>query len=399
MHVMSPAYVVTLVVTVGAAGGLTVAARRRGGSWIVVANRAIAVVLVATTAAWLWTNGVSQPWHASTSLPLALTDMATLVAAAALWTTNQSLVELTYFWGLAGELQSLLTPDIQVGFPSLEFVEYVVAHAAIVVAAVFLVVGQRRRPRPGSVPRVFAITALYTAFVGLVDWITGGDYMYLAAKPASVTLLSALGPWPWYVVSAAGVAVVLLTVLDAPFWAARRRRGGETPGRRRLGEAPGRRRRGDSLLLELAAVEPRGGSPLRPGPADPAAEHRLEGFRVAKRHAHVADHDQANGEGEPVVDEGGPRTPRQGEGVVPAKDQPGAEHHQAGAGHKGGVQLLAGVELTEPQLPGARLALPAGTQQSPHPLAVGSRPAVEAAQVLAQPATPGAAEGHHERHR
>ncbi|MBE3075747.1 MAG: hypothetical protein IMZ75_12535, partial [Actinobacteria bacterium] len=31
------------------------------------------------------------------------------------------------------------------------------------------------------------------------------------------SLLSVLGPWPWYILSAAAVAFVLLLILDAPF--------------------------------------------------------------------------------------------------------------------------------------------------------------------------------------
>ena len=41
--------------------------------------------------------------------------------------------------------------------------------------------------------------------------------MYLAAVPTHGSLLSVLGPWPWYILSAAGVAFVLLLILDAPF--------------------------------------------------------------------------------------------------------------------------------------------------------------------------------------
>jgi uncharacterized membrane protein YwaF len=36
-----------------------------------------------------------------------------------------------------------------------------------------------------------------------------------------------LGPWPWYIVTAAAVAVVLFVLLDVPFWYSRRRRPGD----------------------------------------------------------------------------------------------------------------------------------------------------------------------------
>jgi Predicted integral membrane protein len=94
---------------------------------------------------------------------------------------------------------------------------FVVGHLGIVIAALFLVVGLRLEPRPGSVMRVFAITAAYTAFVGCFNWLTGSNYMYLAAVPTHGSLLSVLGPWPWYILSAAAVALVLLLILDAPF--------------------------------------------------------------------------------------------------------------------------------------------------------------------------------------
>ena len=42
--------------------------------------------------------------------------------------------------------------------------------------------------------------------------------MYLAAIPTHGSLLSVLGPWPWYILSAALVALVLLLILDAPFY-------------------------------------------------------------------------------------------------------------------------------------------------------------------------------------
>ena len=152
------------------------------------------------------------------SLPLALCNLALPVAAVACWWPSWYLaVELTYFWGLAGALQAVVTPDLTAGFPQLEFFEFVVGHLGVVIAALYLVVGLRLQPRPGSVKRVFAVTAAYTAFVGWFDWLTGSNYMFLAAIPATGSLLSVLGPWPWYILSAAGVALVLFWLLDAPF--------------------------------------------------------------------------------------------------------------------------------------------------------------------------------------
>jgi hypothetical integral membrane protein (TIGR02206 family) len=218
-----------LAVAIGAAtcAALCLGARRRPGRWVAWAGRGLSIVLIADAITFISTPLVQGTWSWQTSVPLDLCDVALIVAAAACWQPRWQLaVELTYFWGLAGTLQAVSTPDLSIGFPHLAFFEFVVGHLGIVIAALYLVVGLRLAPRRGSVPRVFAITAAYTAVVGCVDALVGANYMFLRAIPGHASLLSVLGPWPWYIVSAAGVALVLLAVLDVPFqdrWRARAR--------------------------------------------------------------------------------------------------------------------------------------------------------------------------------
>ena len=184
---------------------------------------ALALLLAAVAVIFVAQPLVAGTWTARASLPVALCDAAVFVALLACVRPGLRLaVELTWFWGLAGSLQAVGTPDLDVSFPHLVFWEFVLGHLAIVFAALFLVAGLRIYPRPGSVPRVFVVTLGYTAVVAGVDALTGGNYMYLRAVPSHVSLLSPLGPWPWYLVNAAGVALVLLIVLDLPFRNARR---------------------------------------------------------------------------------------------------------------------------------------------------------------------------------
>lgn len=213
-------------VAVGAviAVALCVGPRRWPGPWVPWAGRTISLVLAVDALVFIAMPVVNGEWSVDTSLPLALCHVALVIAVLACWWPGWLLgVELTYFWGLAGTLQAVITPDLNAGFPELQFFQFVIGHVGIVVAALYLVVGLRIVPRRGSVPRVFAITLAYAAFVGVFNWLTGANYMYLAAPPGRASLLSVLGPWPWYILSAAGVALVLLLLLDAPFHRVRRR--------------------------------------------------------------------------------------------------------------------------------------------------------------------------------
>jgi len=206
------------------AAGLVAAARLRPGGWIRPVSLLLAAVLVAAEVGWwlyLASTGASGSVLAS-ALPLQLCDAAIFVAAAALLLRRPLLIEITYFWGLAGTIQALLTPDLPQHFPSFPYFQYYVAHGGIVAAALFLVVGLRLWPRTNAVVQVLAITLVYTALVGLVDAITGANFMYLRGKPPSPTLLDVLGPWPWYIASAATIGLMLLVALDAPFRVLRR---------------------------------------------------------------------------------------------------------------------------------------------------------------------------------
>lgn len=203
-----------------------VAARRRPARTATLIGRGLAVVLAADAVTFLVHPLFAGDWTARSSLPLNLCDVAALVAAVACWLPRWRLgAELTYFWGLAGTLQAVFTPDLSARFPQLLFFEFVVAHLGIVMAALYLVVGRRSFPRRDAAVRVFAITVAFSAAVGIVDWLTGADYMYLVRIPVHASLLSLLGPWPVYILSAAGTAIVLFAILDAPFRYLRLRRG------------------------------------------------------------------------------------------------------------------------------------------------------------------------------
>ena len=208
-------HVLALVAIALSTALLVVAARRRPGPWLKVLA---AVLVVDEVSWWVFLLGGGQPGsQVALSLPLQLCDVAIFIAAAALWTRQQLLVEVTYFWGLAGTIQALLTPDLPQHFPSYPYFQYYIAHGGVVAAALVLVVGLGQRPRRWAVARVAGLTVAYAALVGLVDAVTGADYMYLRSKPPTATLLDVLGPWPWYILSASVIAAFLFAILDAPF--------------------------------------------------------------------------------------------------------------------------------------------------------------------------------------
>jgi hypothetical integral membrane protein (TIGR02206 family) len=166
---------------------------------------------------------IHHDWSVHDSLPFDLCDFTCFVAAAACWTLRPVLVELTWFWGLAGTLQGIVTPDVETPWPHLSFDNYVVEHLGIVVTALYLVIGLGLYPRRGAIARVFGLTVAYAALCAVVNVSVHADYLYLRSPPPAVSLLNSLGPWPWYLLSCTGIALVSFAILDAPFWPGRRR--------------------------------------------------------------------------------------------------------------------------------------------------------------------------------
>jgi len=135
------------------------------------------------------------------SLSLHLCGLALYAVAAALITRKQLVFELACFWGLIGTPQAILTPTAAADFPSYAFWQFFICHCGIVIGAVFAIGGLNMRPRRGSMWKVFAITNACLLLIGVFDFLTGANYMFLREAPDIDSPLVALG-WPWHIVIA-----------------------------------------------------------------------------------------------------------------------------------------------------------------------------------------------------
>ena len=215
MRQFSDQHIAALTLMVLSAGACVWASRRHPGRWLLLFSRGLALLILAAWVGEYVADAVLGIWTVKYSLPLQLTDAVSAASVLALWTRRALLVELVYFWAFTASLQAVLTPDLAQRFPSVFYFTYFTYHVGAIVAASFLVFGCRLYPRPGAVWRVYPITLAFTAFAGAGDLLTGGNYMYLRDKPAHSSLLSVMGPWPWYIVSTAALGLAMLLALAA----------------------------------------------------------------------------------------------------------------------------------------------------------------------------------------
>ncbi len=214
MRQFSIAHDAALAVLLAGGAGLVWGPRTHPGRWIRWVGWLLAGAILTGWAGEYVADIVEGIWTARFSLPLQLTDAVSLVAILALLTSRHLPTELLYFWAFSASLQAVLTPDLGVSFPNVLYFTYFLYHVGSILAALFLVFGCRRYPRPRAMWWVFAATLGWAGIAGAADVITGGNYMYLAWKPTHNSLLTVMGPWPVYILAAAALGLVMFAVLE-----------------------------------------------------------------------------------------------------------------------------------------------------------------------------------------
>ena len=216
-----PAHLAVIALTLLVSTGLVALARAnprldRSLRWI------LAALLLSDWAAWLLILRQLGWLGVGNILPLNLCDWATVAAMITLVYPNQRSFELAYFWALGGTLPALLSPDVVYGFPDVRFLVFFAYHCIIIATVLYLTFVLRLRPQPASILRALMWTVAYFAVAGAADLLLGVNYGYIRAKPAGVTLLDALAPWPYYLPELVLLGTALMLVLYAPYFFADR---------------------------------------------------------------------------------------------------------------------------------------------------------------------------------
>lgn len=151
------------------------------------------------------------------ALPLQLCDLTLWLTVILTFRQWPALFDFTWLAGVGGSLMAILTPDLWAAPLSYPTIYFFVAHEGVIAILLYMVWSGIARPRPGCVWRAMLWLNVYAALVGTFNAVFHTNYMYLCAKPASVSLLSYLGPWPIYLLGSEAAAVVLFWLLWAPF--------------------------------------------------------------------------------------------------------------------------------------------------------------------------------------
>ncbi len=206
--------IIGLIVFLLARYGSKMSARQR--MWF---RYGVGTLLVLNEGAWhLWHLATGR-WTVQTMLPLHLCSLLVFSTAYMLLTRNKTIFEFSYFMGIGAAIQALLTPDLGIyGYPHFRFFQTFISHGLIFVSPFFMVFVEGFRPQWRSLLRVFAILNVYMVPVLILNLLIGSNYLFIAHRPETPSLIDFLGPWPWYILSLEAIGVLTCVILYLP-WA------------------------------------------------------------------------------------------------------------------------------------------------------------------------------------
>ena len=175
------------------------------------------ILLVNETSYHIWAiaNGL---WNIQEYLPLHVCSVLIWLAGFMLIFENFTVYEFIYFMGIGGGIQALLTPDIGIyGFPHFRFFQTFISHGLLVTSAIYMTVVEGWRPTWKSVLRVLVGMNLYAFIIFFFNRAIGSNYLFIAHKPLTPTLIDALPAWPWYILYLELIGVMVILLLYLPF--------------------------------------------------------------------------------------------------------------------------------------------------------------------------------------
>lgn len=213
-------HIITLLILVVVSAVVLIMLKKFDNRCVNVRFRYIAALLLVLSelAYEIW-SVIAGIWSVEIYLPFQLCDLTLILSAIMLINKNRFLYEITYFLGIGGGLQAIITPDlVPYSFPHFVYFTFFFTHGLTIIAVLYMTIVENYRPDLKSIWKTFVFTNIYMVFTALVNLITNGNYLFLCRKPEAASLMDVLGPWPWYVLELEVIGVIIFFILYFPFF-------------------------------------------------------------------------------------------------------------------------------------------------------------------------------------
>jgi|TARA_B100001996_G_scaffold64076_2_gene46157 hypothetical integral membrane protein (TIGR02206 family) len=159
-----------------------------------------------------WNAGI---WIIAEDLPLHMCGISLFTSIFALYKKNQTAFELSYFWGLSGAFQAIITPDPSRFVLDVSAFWNFLSHGIIILNVLWLIIIDNMRCRSGSYINTIIITNSCLFIISIVNTILGGNYWFICEKPGGESPFI-IGDWPLYLIGFEISGILLLGLFYIP---------------------------------------------------------------------------------------------------------------------------------------------------------------------------------------
>ncbi|MAW10608.1 MAG: TIGR02206 family membrane protein [Verrucomicrobiales bacterium] len=148
-------------------------------------------------------------------LPLNICSYSLIIALASLITRNKFCFEFSYFIGVTAGLQSLLTPGISYIYNQTEYILFFMHHSLMVILPLWNVFVDGITTSKYAIFRTMLFLNLMVIPVGVINWLTQSNYMYVCEKPVNDSPFI-VGDWPWYMLGLQMAGIIMMLIAAIP---------------------------------------------------------------------------------------------------------------------------------------------------------------------------------------
>ena len=153
-------------------------------------------------------------------ISLHMCGFSLFISCYALYTRNQTAFELAFFWGIAGALQAIITPD-----PTRFYFGYIstlwsfLSHGLIILNVFWMIFVFDMRCRKYSLLNTVLITNGAIFVVGIINKLigNGANYWFICEKPSGENP-ALVGEWPYYLITFQLAGILFMMLIYLPMW-------------------------------------------------------------------------------------------------------------------------------------------------------------------------------------
>ena len=167
----------------------------------------LGVLVASGYVSWLVLELLGGTYSSKLHLPFHLCRTANLLVLIVLVFRSYLAYEIVFFWGLT-VIHAVITPDILQGFPHFHFIRYWLSHQLMIIGILYATFVYDIRPRKKSIYVSFMALLMFMLITIPVNLLLDANYFWISGKPPVDTVLDYFGPWPWYIIVSAILALL-----------------------------------------------------------------------------------------------------------------------------------------------------------------------------------------------